>query len=221
MAETGRVTRFLPVAGTHGWRGQQTGSWWQDGPWLAYMAEHGFAPYNAERPFKWSTDLDGFSLLPWKWGRSTHREWYLAGDNLYAYLVPPVHGGTRNHVSAAPHETRIVAHSHGGNCALYAASIGLRIHTLVTVCTPIRDDMREVIRLARPRIRYWLHIHSDKSDMWQILGGLCDGKVGIQRQQDAADRNVQIPRAGHTRVLEDPDWFKAWEEEGWLDVLRG
>lgn len=212
------TTRFLPVAGTHGWRGQQTGSWWQDGPWLEYMAARDVVPYNAARPFIWSTNLDGISLLPWRWGRSTYREWSLAAYHMAAYFMPPLGDGP----SIPGRETRMVCHSHGGQPALIsAAKYDLKIDTLITVCTPYREDLRDVVELARPNIRYWLHIHSDKSDMWQILGGLGDGKVGIQRQQDAADRNVQISRAGHTRVLEDPDWFKAWEEEGWLDALRG
>lgn len=209
------MTRFLPVAGTHSWRGQQAGSWWQTGsPWLRYMAEHGLAPYAPDRPFVWTTALDGL------WSRH-HLTWQAAGENLYAYLAPPVRGGEPNGVSARGDETRIVAHSHGAQVVAYACARGLKVHRLITVGSPPREDMATVWRAARPQIGRWVHIHSDWTDRWQWLGTIGDGVFGISRQMPRADRNVGIAGVGHTGILADANHFGWWEVEALVEELRG
>jgi hypothetical protein len=212
------VTRFLPVAGTHAWRGQQTGRWWQHpSPWLTYMEGHGCVPYNAARPFVWSTNLDGWRFIS---RRGKHYDWQAAGHNLYAYLVPPLYGGDDNGVGVSGDETRIVAHSHGLQVVLYACALGLRVRTLVSVGSPVREDMADVTAQARPNIGFWLHLHSDGSDRMQWLGTLGDGRVGVLRGHPEADRNGAMPKVGHSGVLQDADAFALWEVNGWLDTLR-
>ncbi len=217
------MTRFLPVAGTHGWRGQPTGGWWQwPSPWLSYMHRHGCTPFNRQRPFVWSTQLQGHRIWRrWLGLQDRHLAWECAADNLYAYLVPPVHGGSCSGVHASADETRIVCHSHGLQVVLFAAAMGLRIKTLISVGSPVRADMLGVAEVARPRIGHWLHLHSDTSDTWQVLGGIGDGVFGIVRAHPLADENRAVPHVGHTGVLTDEDAFSLWEINGWLEVLRG
>lgn len=215
------MTRFLPVAGTHGWRGQPVGGWWQQGsPWLRYMREQGFAPYAPDRPFIWTTHLDG--IWPFS-GRACaqHLTWQAAGDNLYAYLVPPLHGGDANGVAPRPIETRLVVHSHAAQVVAYACARGLKVRRLITVGSPVREDMTSVWAAARPHIDRWVHVHSDHSDRWQWLGTIGDGVFGIVRRMPLADRNVSIRGVGHTGILTEPEAFGWWEAEGLVEELRG
>lgn len=74
---------------------------------------------------------------------------------------------------------------------------------------------------ARANVRYWLHIHSDRSDRWQWLGTLFDGRLGIIRPAVLADRNDCIKNVGHSELLRNPQYFSLWLERGWLDLLKG
>lgn len=225
------VTRFLPVAGTHGWRGQQTGGWWQAGsPWLAELESHGFVPYNSARPFVWSTNLDGHTgilrrwlrkLLPFVSDDTRHLVWEAAGLSLYAYLVPPIYGGEYNGVNAAPTETRIVCHSHGAQIVAFACAAGLKVDRLITVGSPIRADMAHIYDQARDNIGYWLHLHSDHTDRWQWLGSIGDGVLGVVREHPWADDNQAVRHVGHSGILTDEDGIRMWHRFGWLEVLRG
>lgn len=216
------MTRFLPTAGTHGWRGDPVGDWWQRGSqYLRMMREHEFAPYAPDRPFVWTTSLDGLWPWPWQRAETKHLTWRAAGLNKYAYLVPPIYGGAENGIAATPMATRLVDHSHAGNVTAYACAAGLYVHVLITIGTPVRDDMAEVWAQARPRIGTWVHVHSDSSDWWQVAGGLFDGKLGIDRKMPLADVNIRIPRVGHTGILTDPTAFGWWEQAGLLEYLRG
>jgi pimeloyl-ACP methyl ester carboxylesterase len=183
------------VPGTWAWSGffaPAAGDWWQTGsPLRAFFERSGFGVVGGDRPFVWSTQLD--------FG-AEHRTWSAGGVALYAYLVPPLCLDRR----VPPDETRILAHSHGGQVAFYAAAAGLRIRSLVTVSTPVRRDMAPVIAAARPNIGTWLHVHSDRSDWQQLLGGLFDGRLGVFRSMPEANVNLKIPDVGHARLLHDP-----------------
>lgn len=226
-----QVTRFLPVAGTHGWRGGQTGGWWRDGsPWLSELASRGFEPYNSKRPFVWSTHLDGHTgvlrkwlgkLIPWRKTQSRHLVWEAAGLSLYAYLVPPVWNGAANGIDVPPHETRVVAHSHALQVVAYACAEGLKIDRLITVGSPVRADMMDIYAAARDNIGYWLHLHSDYSDLIQLAGSLGDGVLGIVRAHPWADENQRVRHVGHSGVLTNEDGIRMWHRFGWLEVLRG
>lgn len=232
------TTRFLPVAGTHGWRGQPSGAWWQDNrpddppsPFLAFLEPHGFVPYNAARPYKWETSLAGMPAWLPLVGDRRQLAWRHGGDVLYDYMVPPLHGGCANGVAASPLDTRQVAHSHGIWPSMFAAvpsgqRPGLRISVLITVGSPVREDMDDVILQALPNIGTWVHLWSNEGDWWAVLGGVGDGKVALRHQQPRADVNICVP-GGHTGVLDDPDHFVEWDTRradlggrSLLDVLR-
>lgn len=203
--------KFLPLAGTHSWTGKLSGEWWQDGSeYLAFMATQGFVPYDPEDPFVWDTGLGGLPIF----GTTN---WYAAGLNL-------------RHYNGFKGPIRIVAHSHGGQVAAYAAARGLKIYSLVTIGTPVRADMYPIWTAARKNIRYWTHVYSDWSDKTQLLGSLFDGAFGIERRfiwtdvfgiRQGANKNLGLPGVGHSGLIRTPKHFAKWEEAGLLEDLRG
>jgi hypothetical protein len=201
------MIEYLAVAGTHGTRRED--EWNHLGSaFTRFMLRRGFVSIEerAASPFVWSTDLD--------LGRS-HRDWQAGGRALLYYLVPPLHP----HLRLPPGRTRLVAHSHGGQVALYAASYGLKVECLVTVGTPVRGDMREVAEAARPNIKRWLHLYSPR-DLTQILGSLFGGGFRVRRRMPLADLNREMPK-GHGDVLRDPSVMHAWVDDGWLAFVAG
>ena len=198
---------FTLVGGTWSFDGEDRHEWWQyDSAFAAFLKAHGLNPSHPV-PFIWSSDIDGG--FRWPWTKRKFRDWESAGYALAYYLddVPP--------------ERRLViAHSHGGQVALFAASQGTRIAQLVTVGTPVRRDMREVRALARPNIKHWLHVHV-KADRMQRLGELFDGHLGIHREFEEADVNAHVDdrKVGHSGVLTRAEYFRLWIANGWLDYF--
>lgn len=210
-------TTYLPVQGTWGWGRSSTLRWWQVGsPFTRFMAGHGLELLCAADPFVWTSNLDG--LKPWQ---DKHREWLCAGINLRQHLKPPLYSAD----DYVPYERRnLIVHSHALQVALYAAAGAegvprLRIHRLISIGSPVRDDMRAVAERARPNIGEWLHVASDSSDRTQWFGTLFDGTLGIVRKHPLADLNVIIPKVGHSGILEDPTHFSHWTDDGLLDWL--
>jgi hypothetical protein len=215
------MKRTVLVAGTHDWGiGDPPvgGRWYAPGsPWVEAAQAAGVTPlfgrnvYGDPTPFIWSTDLGGVGF-----GSGDLKVWVAAGWNLYWFCVPPLCPDRR--VPAA--ELNVVTHSHGLQVALAAAANGLKIDTLLSVAGPVRKDMREVTAQARKNIRYWVHLHSDKSDRWQWFGTLFDGKIGIVREHPSADLNIKVPQVGHSEMLREPARFPLWTELGLWEVLR-
>jgi hypothetical protein len=208
---------YVVVPGTGAW----ADTWYRPpSPWYEMMKSAGFEPVSSGgRPFVWTTNVTGYKF--WRrWFGSRfltdqHRDWEAGGVNLYAWVVPPLAPQLR----VPPLETHVIAHSHGLQVALYACSHGLKIQTLISIGSPIRHDMAEVARLARPNIRFWLHIYSDDSDRWQWFGEVGDGALGIVRESPFADVNQCVPRSGHSKILNDPTWFHVWPQ--WQEMIRG
>jgi hypothetical protein len=198
--------KTILVAGTDAWAETVAGRWYCPGsPYAAFLQAHAVEPVfggdaAAPQPFIWSTDLDG---LPF---RRKHVQWSAGGAALaYFARTTPI---------------AIVAHSHGLQVVLYAcARYGLRIDRLISVSSPVRNDMAAVAAAARPNIGRWLHLHSDGSDRWQWFGELFDGHFGVVRAHPLADKNDAVPGVGHTGVLEDAANFHYWTERDWLTWL--
>lgn len=202
------------VAGTGSeWRGDR--DWYYPGhPFGQMLSEQGCAPRFDEsafprlEPFVWSTDIAGIPLL------TSHRVWQ-TGAAALAYFI-------RSEQRLRSWDTALIVHSHGLQVAAYAAlDRGLKVQTLVSVGSPLRADMSEGYDALRRNTKYWLHLHSDKSDRWQWYGALFDGHFGIVRQTPLADRNDGVPGVGHSNLLRDPATYHHWVERGWLDRLRG
>jgi len=211
------MTRVVLVAGTHAWRPDKP-DWFMAGqPFYSFLQANGVQPVDADnRPFCWCTDLGGVGF-----GDDDLAVWLAGGQNLFAYIVPPLCPDKR----IPPRETNLIAHSHGMQIALVACAAGLKVNTLITVGGPVRDDMKAVAAAARPNIARWLHLYSDAHDYMQLLGELFDGGWKrwlkfdrFQRQHPLADRNEFMPE-GHSAVLEDPGLFQLWQTQHWLAEL--
>ena len=212
--------RVVLVGGTWSWRGLRTeGQWYQSGsPFVTYLRTQGLEVASADQPFVWTTRIAGYLGL-----RHRHLEWQAAGENLRVYLD----WTDRSQGVTEPYHA-VICHSHGLQVCLYAAAHGAVIPTLISVCGPVRQDMRDTAVAARPNIGSWLHLASDWSDPWQWFGEWCDGKVGSCREAiwkrqgkvvAAADLSVKIPGVGHSGLVRDPDHFGKWREYGWLDWI--
>lgn len=198
------MKRVLLVGGTH----SNDDDWFRAGSrFVGMLQDYGFLLINQDRPFKWSARLDGF------FGRK-HPTWKASGENLYAYLDPPL--CPEKKVPAS--DIRIVTHSHGLQVVLYACAAGLKINTLISVGSPVRRDMRKIAEKARPNIKHWLHLKAGFKDIWQVLGELGDGRLGIYRDHPLADRNDPMP-GGHSDVLHNVDLLPLWRKRGWLAFL--
>ena len=166
--------------------------------WSNHMRNLGCYPIGGQRPFRWTTDLEG-----------DDRE--VAGDNFYNYIVPPL----APEYAVPPTETHVLTYSFGNEPALWAAAKGLKIRTLITVGGPVRKDMREVVERARPNIYHWICVYSD-GDWMQHFGTWFDKEWNPFRpmpKDPLCDLGVRLPRrAGHGGVYYDPNWFPVWTD---------
>lgn len=214
-------TPLLAVPGTHGWRGQTTGEWWcPDSPFWAFLKANAFRPVGGDdHPFVWSTDLNGAGFFQWLFGQTDwHSDWEAGGRALY-YYYRPFWEMKEAYVPIA--DRNVIAHSHALQVVLKACSMGLKINRLVSVMSPVRKDMFVTAELARPNIANWLCLYSDSSDHTQRRGSWFDGQWRTVRAHPMADHDVLLPGVGHSRVLRDEALFPLWQEQGWLDWLRG
>jgi pimeloyl-ACP methyl ester carboxylesterase len=169
--------------------------WWMMGSAFTRMLlGAGLKILDPKDPFIWTTNLDGVL--------GDNDDWYAAGMALLWYC----------HAKLPDQRVNIIAHSHGGQIALYAAAHGLLIDSLVTIATPVRRDVqRYAARPGRPNIERWTHLYSDTSDLWQWLGSWFDGSWRGRRSMPLADLNIQEPGVGHTGLLNPV----LWKKRGW------
>lgn len=200
----GKLTRYVPVAGTWAFKD----GWCTDdnSPFAQTFAERGFSAVRARdgRPFRWTTNLAG--LVP---GRD-ERDWQAGADALYYFC---------EHL---PYEDlNIIAHSHGGQVALFMAASGVKIRTLTTVGTPPRADVPAAAALAN--IGYWQHIFDLKTDWMGWLGQIGEGIKERRRSfRLAGMRDIPLRSIGHSSILRDPKHIPYWVSEGWLvDIQKG
>lgn len=173
-----------------------------------YLTDQGAPPlYDEDKPFIWSTSLAGVPIL------TNKRQWHAGGAALSYFVIAKA--------CVVGDKTAIIAHSHALQVVLYAcAEHKLKVHTLISVGSPVRADMMEVARKARQNIYYWLHIYSDFSDRWQIFGEMFDGHFGIVRAHPLADRNDFVPDVGHSGLLRNKKYYPYWAKKGWIDVIK-
>jgi hypothetical protein len=205
------MIQFLAVNGTHENRNTPGSSWsCPDSELSKFLALQGLSniTLSAKMPFDWS---DNLNFLP-----THHEDWAAGGRALFSYLVPMMHP----EYAWPPAKTVIVTHSHGLQVALYAAAYGLKIDRLLDIAGPVREDMMDIAKLARPNVRSWAHVHSDCSDRWQWFGEFLDGHLGIVREHPLADRNVAIPSVGHGGLMRDPEAFHFWLDTHLVDFLK-
>jgi pimeloyl-ACP methyl ester carboxylesterase len=204
--------KIIGVAGT--WDDQP--AWIEDpaGPFQVMLAGEGFEIARSTKtglPFRWSTKLSGLPFV-------NRGEWQRAGDELFAFL------------HEFPYEDRnIIAHSHGGQVALFAAASdpAMQIRTLTTVGTPVRKDVPALD--ARKHIDYWQHI-SDLERDWtatmrrtiaRSMGQVGDGDLSFERRfLIPGVINIQLADISHSKVLRDPAYIPYWLRGLWLEAIR-
>lgn len=201
------------VAGTGSWKDNGSIDWFCPGhDFGKFLDAQGVAPIydgnGTPKPFVWSTDLAGVPVL-------TNKKDWAAGGAALSYFV-------RFKAICRSYETALIVHSHGLQVAAFAAAeYGLKVDTLISMGSPLRADMRDRYQVLRTNTRYWLHVHSDKSDRWQWFGELFDGHFGIVRETPLANRNDFVPGVGHSELLRDPAQYHHWIDRGWIDLLKG
>jgi hypothetical protein len=191
--------KYIPIAGTHGW-GRDT--WMKaDSDFGRMMTAEGFELLRCgDRPFRWSTALDGLF--------GDDREWEAASDALYFFL------------RFVPIEDRnIIAHSHGGQLPLLVAASGFPIRSLTTIGTPVRDDIP--VAAAEGFIGFHQHIYDTKRDLMGWLGQVGDYQLRTERTfPDRRVKNIGVADIRHSKVLRDPQYIPLWQSRGWLDNIR-
>lgn len=206
--------RVLPVPGTWARRKRHEVQWFNDAsPLASWLAARGITWLRGRRgeAFEWTTDLNGWQAWRrwWpfnKWTRPSFGDWEVGGTNLFQYLCSPFAEESGWYPAA---ETHLIGHSHALPVILFACASGLKVNTLITICSPVRSDpeMVEAFAAARRNIGHWIHFYSDGDDRVQIAGDLGDGRVRIAREHPLADRNIYVP-GGHSGVLNDPTLFQ-------------
>lgn len=222
---------ILPIPGTHAWNGEPTPKNWYhpESVWSQYVAARGLQHLSPARPFVWSTDVDGLDgWLRWLHLKGNDKiDWQAAGLNLWAYFEPAWYGDLRFTPSPAQpllpplgfDRRNLVAHSHGLQVVLYACAAGLKIRRLISIASPVRADMMEIAKKARPNIEQWMHIYTDDTDRMQWLGTIGDGAFGIVRPHPLADINLCIMGVGHSGLVEDEKAFPHWVDSGLIAFL--
>lgn len=202
-----RPVYYVPVHGTWAIDEKQEAWWRVSGEFAKFAKRFGVTQIPHLPPFIWSSDLNGFgySLLSPK---TKLTDWNAGGWALYYYLM---------HV--APHDRNLIVHSHGLQPLLFCCSFGMRVNNVISVCSPIRNDMTFVADIARPNIANWLHIY-DSSDRTQWMGQIGDGKWFGARKSPHADMNHHLKGINHSDVLKVGGKMDMWNTQGWFDFLR-
>lgn len=168
------------------------------------LASAGCVPVSAARPFGWDTSVDGIE--------GKNYVWIAAGASLYNYAVPVLCEEKR----VPSDELLVIAFSHGVQVALYAFALGLK-GTLISVNPPIRSEMIEVAKTAKPNLKGWLNLSGDWRDVWAVLGAFGDRNLSLRREYPAGMAlEVKVPGV-HGAALRDEKHAAEWP--AWIDKV--
>lgn len=182
------MSRILLIPGTHdNLAPHATNEWWAPGSEnAALLRRAGHQAYSVA----WGTRLDGWD--------GKNKKWETAGATLW---------------DQALNGDSIIAFSHGGAVAAYAAKLGRRFGTVITLGTPPRTDVP--FKVLRERCEKWVHFAGDYRDIWAVLGSAGDGTFNwFRRDMPHAHVNVQW-RCNHTDLCE----VKTWERNKLVGML--
>lgn len=222
-----KMTEHIPIIAVYGTEGgdfldgpecQDVAHWWHPfSRWWTYIKPLGFEPFRLE-DFVWTGALDGLSVRgAWDWIKSKvqgkslgtmHKEWRAGGEALNDYIGVGLYNADR-----FSDKFIVVAHSHGGQVALYCAARERYLPILITVSTPNRFDMHAIAALAKTRIGFWLHLYDPDHDRVGQEGALGDGEVSFDRTwKGYADLSVPITGVDHSGLLRDPTAYHYWQD---------
>lgn len=201
-------TFYVPIGGTWDWDGHPGTRWYEkDSDFCLFLKEHSFEHLYPNHSFEWSAELEGIPLA----SKVNHSSWIAGAKALIYYLD----------LSKTPLENRnIICHSHGLNVVLYACGLyKLQLNNLISVSSPIRNDMREVADIAIDNIEHYLHIRDSRKDWMGTLGQLFDGRFSFDRTNKWADDEDIVKGISHSKILRDKTCFHLWEDRRWLNFL--
>lgn len=217
------MTEHIPIIAVYGTKGgdftdgpecQDVTHWWHPfSQWWEYMRTLGFVPFRPKE-FAWTGSLDGLSFqAAWNWIRgqqseTKHIQWRSGGTELDDYIGVGLYNQDR-----FSDRFVVIAHSHGGQVALYCAALYRYLPILITVSTPNRFDMHAIATQARPRIGFWLHLYDPDGDRVGQEGALGDGEVSFDRTwKGYPDLSVSVKGVGHSGLLRDPSTYHLWHD---------
>jgi hypothetical protein len=204
-----RPIYYIPIHGT--WAIDDTEiAWWRSTGAFAQFARKNnvFQENTVNFPFVWSSDISGFKYNLSS-GNRKHTDWRAAGYSL-AYYVQNIPESDRN----------LIIHSHGLQPVAYAAMLGVEFNNVISVCSPIREDMMDTYEILRLRSKHWLHIYSNR-DLIGWLGQFGDGRfLGSRKVDIPGVQNQLLKDINHTDVLKIGKRMDYWLTNGWFDFLR-
>lgn len=237
------MIRILGVGGTWSTAHEQEAvQWYQKGaPLYWFIRARGFTWLVGRdgRVFRWTGRLAGHQIwrtaIRWvtfgwvKWKPSIV-DWEVLGDTLYDHVCPTLVEPAHWLPACVTH---LWLHSHAGNGGFFACAKGLIANTFTTFCTPPRQEMVAVIKRARARMGFWVHVHSNHVDKVAIAGTLGDGDANIiHKFSELVDEDTGKTLAelglgpdlelfvddGHSRILTDSRRFDRLDRI--LDIMK-
>ena len=199
---------YIPIHGTWAIDEQEIAWWRATGAFAQYAKRSNvFQSEVVSIPFIWSSDISGFKYNLAS-GNRKHTDWRAGGYALLYYL------------QNVPVEDRnLIIHSHGLQPVAYAAAYGVEFNNIISVCSPIRTDMKDSYEILRLRARNWLHLYDNK-DAIGWLGQFGDGRFFGSRKCDQATENQQLKGISHSDILKVGARMDMWNTNGWFDFLR-
>jgi len=201
-----RPTFIIPIHGT--WGLQNKRDWWKnESNFNIFCRAYNVIYKYRLRPFYWSGDVDGVNLLSLFGLKANHNDWIAGGFSLDSYAI------------GIPFEDRnLIVHSHGLQVVAYST---LEFNNIISVGSPIRDDMMTNYILLKSKVNNWIHIYNDGWDRFQIGGQIGDGRLFGSRAVDIPGViNHKLKGIGHSKILNDPKFFDLWVTQSWFDFLR-
>ena len=204
------MTPVILVPGTYAYEGRRSDylQWWSPGADFWCTGErHGLRFLGRNDPFVWTSDLGGLFSRPWT-------DWKAGGEALrwYGQLKVLQAALSTGAPPPDPQAVSLVAHSHGGQVAAYAAARavrGFKVDVLVTLGMPVRADMMPIYVAARQRVRRWVAV-SAAWDGWKFLGAWgTQGRLPDTVEQIAAPSGVDHEGLHSVRLWTDRGWW-AW-----------
>ena len=201
-------TFMICLGGTWDWDDNTKPRWYKsNSEFSLFMSMNGFHHVFPNMALEWSMEIDGIPLP----AHTKHSNWK-SGAKATLYYTQ---------LTEIPlHKRNFIVHSHGLNVILYACGqYGLKINNLISVASPIRNDMAEVADIARDNIEKWLHIRDSRTDWMGTLGQVFDGKISWDRSNKWADDEDIVQGISHSKIIRDKTCFHLWLERKWLNFL--
>lgn len=200
------------ISGTWGRSGAGSYGWWRPpSVFIANLQSAGLEIVSDVDYFDWSTNLDGV--------KGHNDDWETSGKALYwwwqSHGSPPL---------------SLIGHSHAAQVIAYALAYGVRLgdpltlQHLVTVASPVREDINGLWAIGRPYVRDWTHLYCDEVERapddlgYQEIGSRPHtAAFPFTREMSHANRNIRIlPATTHHGMM----WSKLWLDRDLFQYLK-